>query len=142
MWEWAEGSLGGDAGGAGSDVDEIIWVKVITGGFYFIFFKIQMIKQKMTTSPVSFNLHLISLEKKTSFQFILSIVTLQKHFCSAKSIWTLVLTSSVNMRRWNFLLAESDVQPQYVHNVALKPPPDISPSIPKHKGIWVSFNTI
>lgn len=76
---------------------------VITGGFYFNFFKIQMIKQKMTTNPVSFNLHLISLEKKTCFQFILSIVTLQKHCCSAKSIWTLVLTSSVNMRRWNFL---------------------------------------
>ncbi|XP_013124816.2 transmembrane protease serine 2 [Oreochromis niloticus] len=30
-------------------------------------------------------------------------------------------------------LAESDDQPQYVHNVALKPPPEISPSIPKHK---------
>ncbi|XP_039865116.1 transmembrane protease serine 2-like isoform X1 [Simochromis diagramma] len=30
-------------------------------------------------------------------------------------------------------LAESDVQPQYVHNVALKPLPEISPSIPKHK---------
>lgn len=28
----------------------------------------------------------------------------------------------------------SDVQPQYVHHVAPKPPPEISHSIPKHKG--------
>lgn len=110
MWEWAERSLGGDAGGAGSDVDEIIWVKDCCWSYHRgILFQFLMIKQKMITNPVSFNLHLISLEKKTSFQFILSIVTLQKHFCSAKSIWTLVLTSSVNMRRWNFLCSPNQM---------------------------------
>ncbi|KAK5868358.1 hypothetical protein PBY51_009384 [Eleginops maclovinus] len=29
----------------------------------------------------------------------------------------------------------SDVQPQYVHHLAPKPPPEISPSIPKRKGV-------